>query len=221
VVGKKERSDSRLNVARYQVERLARESAPMDAEGDTGAAPGQPADDATERDDAGRTTMEQRAQYVEIAIAQAVRRGDFDDLPGAGKPLTNLSQTYDPDWWIRRKIEREQLTGLGPPALTLRTENAQLDDRLDAVPSEHTVREILNDFNARVIEARRQLLGGPPVVTPTRDVDDEVSRWRKRRDARRRAREEERERDEAALAALSRRERRRVLRERRERHERH
>ncbi|WP_175984925.1 hypothetical protein [Microbacterium tenebrionis] len=32
-----------------------------------------------------------------------------------------------------------------------------------------------------MIEARRQLLGGPPVVTKTRDVDAEARRWRERR----------------------------------------
>jgi hypothetical protein len=39
------------------------------------------------------------------------------------------------------------------------------------------------DFNARVIDARRQLQGGPPVVTKTRDVDAEVQRWLERRAA--------------------------------------
>jgi uncharacterized membrane protein YccC len=82
---------------------------------------------------------------------------------------------------IRRKIEREQLSGLGPPALTLRVENAQLDERLDAIGTESAVREVLDDFNRRVVEARRQLLGGPPVVTPTRDPDSEVARWHERR----------------------------------------
>ena len=47
--------------------------------------------------------------------------------------------------------------------------------------SERDVRAALEDFNSRVIEARRQLLGGPPVVTPTRDVEAEVEAWRRRR----------------------------------------
>jgi hypothetical protein len=162
--------------------------------------------------DAGRPTMEQRDQIVEVELAQAIRRGDFDNLPGAGKPLTGLGGTYDPDWWIRQKIERERLTGLGPPALTLRTENAELDDRLDRVGSEADVREILTDFNRRVIEARRQLQGGPPVVTPTRDIDFELERWRERRAARVAEAADARARHQAELDALPRRERRRRLR---------
>jgi hypothetical protein len=173
------------------------------------AAPGRPEEpDPIDADTAAaRESMDRRAHLVELRIQQAMRRGDFDDLPGAGKPLPT-SATHDPDWWIRRKIEREQLTGLGPPALTLRTEDATMDGRLDALGSERAVREHLEDFNRRVVEARRQLLGGPPVVTATRDLDVELERWRARRDARlrdaaaRRAAEDE-------TAAAARRERRR------------
>ncbi len=121
------------------------------------------------------------AAYVETAIQQAIRRGEFDDLPGAGKPLEGLGDHHDPDWWIRRKIQTEQLRGLGPPALMLRVEHAEFDERVDALTREAEVRDYVEDFNRRVIEARRQLLGGPPVVTPTRDVDAEVEAWRRRR----------------------------------------
>src|SRR3712207_480350 len=131
--------------------------------------------------------MDQRSQFVEIAIQQAQRRGDFDNLPGAGKPLPGLRQPYDPDWWIRQKIEREKLTGLGPPARTHRAEAVELDSRLDCVASERVVREILTGFNRRIVEARRQLRGGPPVVTPTRNVEEEVARWEERRALRLRA----------------------------------
>lgn len=136
---------------------------------------------------------QQRAAYVETAIVQAIRRGDFDDLPGAGKPIPGLGDHHDPDWWIRRKIQTENLTGLGPPALTLRVEHAQMKETLDALTRESDVRDAVEDFNRRVIEARRQLLGGPPVVTPTRDVDAEVAAWRDRRT--------QRERDSAARRA--------------------
>lgn len=126
-------------------------------------------------------TAENKHQFVESAIQVAMRRGAFDDLPGAGKPLEGLGTHHDPDWWIRRKIETENLTGLGPPAILLRTEDRELDATLDEFSRESDVRELLEDFNKRVIEARRQLLGGPPVVTKTRDVDAEVQRWRERR----------------------------------------
>ena len=199
---RKEPGDARLNVARYEIDRLAREAGEQVA----------PDGEAAEKDSAGQSMMEARAQYVEITIQQAIRRGDFDNLPGAGKPIENLGGTYDPDWWIRQKIEREKITGLGPPALTLRTENAALDGRIDATNTEQRVRELLDDFNARVITARRQLQGGPPVVTPTRDIDAEVERWRERRAARHAEAEARREREAAELAAMTWRERRRARR---------
>lgn len=134
----------------------------------------------------------QRQAFIETSIQQAIRQGAFDDLPGAGKPLEGLGQTHDPDWWIRRKIQTENLTGLGPPALVLRVEHARMEQTLDDLYTEADVREAVEDFNARVIEARRQLLGGPPVVTPTRDVEAEVAAWRQRREARREAAEAQR-----------------------------
>ncbi|WP_439592838.1 DUF1992 domain-containing protein [Microbacterium sp.] len=137
--------------------------------------------DAEPEEPARTPTQRETAAYVETAIQQAIRRGDFDDLPGAGEPIPHLGASQDPDWWIRRKIERENLTGLGPPALRLRVEDAELESTLDALARESDVRETLEDFNRRVIEARRQLLGGPPVVTPVRDVAAEMNAWRARR----------------------------------------
>ncbi|PKI91581.1 DUF1992 domain-containing protein [Actinomycetales bacterium SN12] len=125
-----------------------------------------------------------KAEFVETAVQLAIRRGEFDNLPGAGKPLEGLGTHHDPDWWIRRKIETENLSGLGPPALMLRVEERELDGELDQLGREEDVRTVLEDFNRRVIAARRQLLGGPPVVTPTRDIDTEVVAWRERRAAR-------------------------------------
>jgi hypothetical protein len=125
--------------------------------------------------------MARKNEWVDLQIQQAMARGEFDDLPGAGKPLPNLGSQHDPDWWLKQLIEREQITGVLPPALQLRKDDALLDGELDRLGSETDVRHELESFNRRVIEARRQLLGGPPVITPTRDVEAEVSAWRERR----------------------------------------
>lgn len=163
--------DARQAAERYRLDRELRDAglAPEPAE-PTGPVRG--------------STAAERAAFVETSIQQAIRRGEFDDLPGAGKPLPDLGGGHDPDWWIRRKIETEKLTGLGPPALTLRVEHAEMAERLDAIAREPEVREAVEDFNRRVIDARRQLLGGPPVVTPTVDVEAEVAAWTARRRAR-------------------------------------
>jgi hypothetical protein len=126
-----------------------------------------------------------QTRWVDLQVQRAMERGEFDDLPGAGKPL-QLPDTHDPDWWVKKLIEREEITGIAPPAISLRREDAELDDVLDREVTEDAVRRVVEDFNRRVVEARRQLTGGPPVVTPTRDPDAEVAAWRERRDARRR-----------------------------------
>ena len=129
--------------------------------------------------------LEYQARWVDLQVQRAIERGEFDNLPGMGKPIPDLDTTHDPDWWLKRFIEREQVTGVLPAALALRVEDAELDDVLDTESSERRVRERLDDFNARVVSARRQLQGGPPVITPTRDVEAEVAAWRERRQARR------------------------------------
>ncbi|MBO0980865.1 hypothetical protein [Microbacterium sp. SD291] len=52
----------------------------------------------------------------------------------------------------------------------LRSEVSELNDQLDLLGREEDVREVLADFNRRVVETRCQLLGGLPVVTSLRDV---------------------------------------------------
>lgn len=120
------------------------------------------------------------ADKADYLVRDAMNRGDFDNLRYAGKPIPGVDDP-DPDWWIKRLIKREQLSGLGPPALLLRVEDEDFGPRLDRLPSERQVRDAVADFNARVTEARRQLMGGPPVVTRLRDAEDEVRAWRQRR----------------------------------------
>jgi hypothetical protein len=86
---------------------------------------------------------------------------------------------------VRQLVEREKITGVLPPALQLRKDDAELDARLDELPTEAQVREELEDFNARVIKARYTPVDGPPLITQPRDIDAEVAAWRERRAAQR------------------------------------
>lgn len=137
--------------------------------------------DAQEREKRRKVSDAARAEYL---VRDAMAQGKFDNLKYAGKRIPGLGESYDPDWWVKGLIQRENLSGLGPAAILLRAEDAELDAKLDAQYTEQQVREILQDFNRRVIDARRQLQGGPPVITKTRDVEEDVERWRSRRAAR-------------------------------------
>lgn len=162
--------DPRRRAAHY---RLGDDPAPDPAECE------RPDDAAPAPAERGRRPEDQTL-YVDGQVRAAIARGDFDDLPLAGKPLPARVYRHDPDWWLKQLIERENVSGVLPPALALRREDAELDELLDTSGSEQHVRELLTDFNRRVVEARRQLQGGPPVVTALRDVDDEVAAWRER-----------------------------------------
>ena len=157
----------------------AESSAPSSAQSSgQEAEPGAAVADVDAREKRRRISDERRADYL---IRDAIARGEFDNLKYAGKPIPGLGENPDPDWWIKGLIQREHLTGLGPAAILLRREDAELDSLLDTRYSENQVRETVEAFNKRVIEARRQLQGGPPVITKTRDVDREVERWHERR----------------------------------------
>jgi len=158
--------------------------------------------------------MEQQQTWVDLQIRQAMARGDFDDLPGTGKPIEDLGTAHDPDWWLKRLVERERIAVL-PPSVQLRKEDAELDDRLAALASEQEVRREVEDFNERVIAARYRLPEGPPLVTMPRDVEETVTAWRARRTAERRAAAERREQEARSARSENPQSRRGFLRRRR------
>lgn len=122
-------------------------------------------------------------ERIENAIEAAIARGDFDDLPGAGKPL-KLPSHDDPDWWVRQRLDDDDIDrdALLPPVVLLRREAEGLDASCQELPQEHQVREYLEDFNERVLadRARNPLAR---MLAPTVDVDERVERWRESRAA--------------------------------------
>ena len=47
--------------------------------------------------------------WVERQVREAIERGEFDNLPGAGRPLPGINGRADKDWWVKSLLEREQL----------------------------------------------------------------------------------------------------------------
>ncbi len=121
--------------------------------------------------------------WIDRQIREAIERGEFDNLPGAGKPLANLDRRDD-DWWIKQKLERENVRGILPGSLALRKEVQEIDESVADVDTESQVREIVADLNARVLESRRRGVDGPAVVIRTVDEERVISTWRERREAR-------------------------------------
>ncbi|GAB3856794.1 hypothetical protein GCM10028801_14360 [Nocardioides maradonensis] len=144
--------------------------------------PGGQDDRAAERA-AAKARIDHQQTWVELQIRRAMDRGEFDDLPGAGKPIAGLGAEHDPDWWVKRLVERERVVVL-PPAIQLRRDDAALDDRLDQLWSEAEVRREVEAFNARVLRARLAPGDWPPLVTQPRDVEEAVAAWQERKDRR-------------------------------------
>lgn len=48
-------------------------------------------------------------RIAEHRISQAIEEGKFDELPGLGQPIPDIDEPYDPLWWVKKWIRRENL----------------------------------------------------------------------------------------------------------------
>ncbi len=123
---------------------------------------------------------ERYESWVDRQVREAIERGEFDNLPGAGKPIPGLTGRQDENWWIRQKLEKEDIRGALPTSLSLRREVEDLPDTLAEERDERSVREIVEDLNARIRDAVARRVEGPVVAIRTVDVDSAVDAWRRR-----------------------------------------
>ena len=77
--------------------------------------------------------------WLDAQIRQARERGDFDNLPGTGKPLPDRGELYDEDWWIKQWVHREEITGIVPTSLKIKKEAEELMERLAKESTEAAV----------------------------------------------------------------------------------
>jgi hypothetical protein len=115
--------------------------------------------------------------WSERLIREGIERGEFDDLPGRGRPIAGLDDPHDELWWVREKLRREQLDAL-PPSLALRRDREQLLANLTAFSDEASVRAATDELNRRIRHLNRYGATGPPSTVMVLDVDDVVDRWR-------------------------------------------
>jgi hypothetical protein len=90
--------------------------------------------------------------WVDNQISRSIARGEFERLPGAGKPLPNLDREETAYDWALAKARREGVdtAAMLPPGLALRRERDGLPERAERLTSEHEVRALAEDYNARV-----------------------------------------------------------------------
>jgi hypothetical protein len=118
--------------------------------------------------------------WIDRQIREATDRGEFDDLPGAGKPIPDLDKPHDDAWWIKEKLQRENLSYL-PRAAALRRRAERALAEVSQAKSEGEVRAIVTAINEKITEAIKKPPSGPPVDIVPFDVERVVRDWRERR----------------------------------------
>jgi DnaJ-like protein len=114
--------------------------------------------------------------WIDRQIREGMERGEFDGLPGHGKPIGGLDRPRDELWWVRDKLRREDVSYL-PPALALRKEVEDVRASIPDAPDEAAVRRVVADLNVRIVAANSRVTSGPPSTLVTLDVEREVARW--------------------------------------------
>ncbi|WP_439659708.1 DUF1992 domain-containing protein [Lentzea sp. HUAS TT2] len=110
--------------------------------------------------------------WIDKQIREAQERGEFDGLPGAGKPLPGAGEALDEDWWIKRKVREEEGTAGLPPSLVLRKRAETARARALAAATDEEARSIIERMNAEILDALRKPLSGPPLNLMPFDVDE-------------------------------------------------
>ncbi|MFC7565187.1 DUF1992 domain-containing protein [Actinomadura namibiensis] len=118
--------------------------------------------------------------WIDRQIREATERGEFDDLPGAGKPIPGACLPLEEMWWIKQKLRSENLTYV-PPSLALRKEAERAREEAARARSEDEVRAILDQVNKKIVEAIRTPPPGPPLALVPFNVERAVEEWRRSR----------------------------------------
>jgi hypothetical protein len=118
--------------------------------------------------------------WIDQQIRDAERRGVFDDLPGAGKPLDmkpaggDYGQAWVRDYATREGVPVEEFL---PTPLRLRREADRLAEVVPEMRSEDEVREAVSELNRRIVEWRK-IPDGPPLYVRLVNKDEMIARWR-------------------------------------------
>ncbi|WP_280460601.1 DUF1992 domain-containing protein [Nocardia carnea] len=118
--------------------------------------------------------------WVDRKIREATERGEFQNLPGAGKPLPGAGSRYhDENAWLRDYLRREGVSGdvALPPSLQLRREVERLPETVRELTTEAQVRATVAELNRRIVDWLR-VPTGPQVPVAPADVEEVVAGWR-------------------------------------------
>lgn len=126
----------------------------------------------TERKPPGKSWESWREELIRLAQDE----GAFDNLAGAGQPFADLGESYDPDWWVKKLIQREKVSMLPPSLELLRRVEAEVA-RIWRLSDESAVRERVRALNGEIARANSRVAEGPPTRLAALDADSIVAEW--------------------------------------------
>jgi hypothetical protein len=115
--------------------------------------------------------------WIEHQIEQGREGGAFDDLEGHGQPIPDLDRPHDDLWWLKAKLQREEIV-VTPPSLAIRIERDAVLAAVRAAESEAEVRARINTLNDKIRVLNRSATWGPPTSVAPLDIETIVERWR-------------------------------------------
>jgi DnaJ homologue, subfamily C, member 28, conserved domain len=115
--------------------------------------------------------------WIDQQIREAREAGAFDNLPGAGKPIPNLGQEYDPLWWVKQLAQREQISILPPALELLRRVETELA-AIKKLNDEGAVRQRINALNVEIGKVNATAIEGPPTRLGLLNVEEVIAEWR-------------------------------------------
>lgn len=90
-------------------------------------------------------------KIIEKKIQEAVNNGEFDNLPGQGKPLKLDDESRVPDD-LRLAYKVLKNANCLPPEVELRKEIRQMEDMLDHIPDEKEKYRQIKKINLKVMK---------------------------------------------------------------------
>lgn len=121
-----------------------------------------------------------RRNLVERRIVEAMERGEFDNLPGQGKPLhIDSPPPVNEDLWWMLKIMRQ--ANVVPDEIRYRKRVDELREKLETATDERDVLATVRELNAEIRKLNGMGTNVIPTTLTTFEEADALARWRRAR----------------------------------------
>lgn len=115
--------------------------------------------------------------FADQRIQEALERGEFENVAGTGQPIPGIEQPLDENWWVRKKLEEEQVSVV-PPILAARKQRELVLAEIHSIQHESIVRQKLNELNEMICEAMASHIPGPVDGVLPVDIEATIDQWR-------------------------------------------